>query len=200
MQICVHIYGHWPLSYFIFHDVSFKHRTNVRHWNLSFLEGRRLDATRDEPGHDWLGLRKPRRWPKRILTSFPGVPHRNFFLQSGYSEQANQRDTRQTITKQRRCLSDGPNVTDLRAAVCEGQAWHAAEQRGPRADAQSRLGNWLVAPLLSRHSLHETLASLVSGSGGSWPTFTPLFLSVSIKTYEFVYFPSYISEWWGHLS
>lgn len=61
MQICVHIYGHWPPSYFIFHDVSFKHRTNVRHWNLSFLEGRRLDATRDEPGHDWLGLRKPRR-------------------------------------------------------------------------------------------------------------------------------------------
>lgn len=28
-------------------------------------------------------------------------------------------------------LSDGPNVTDLRAAVCEGQAWRATEQRGP---------------------------------------------------------------------
>lgn len=102
-----------------------------------------------------------------------GVPHRNFFLQSGYSEQANQRDTRQTITKQRRCLSDGPNVTDLRAAVCEGQAWHAAEQRGPRADAQSRLGNWLVAPdtsplcsaatLYMKHSPASSAAAVAAG-------------------------------------
>ncbi|CAJ1054400.1 Hypothetical predicted protein [Xyrichtys novacula] len=66
--------------------------------------------------------------------------------ESDFNEQSNQRDTRQTITKRRQCLSDGPNVTDLRAAVCEGQAWHAAEQRGPRADPQSRLGNWLDAP------------------------------------------------------
>ena len=76
------------------------------------------------------------------------LSHRNFirFLQSGFNEQNNQRDTRQTVTKRRQCLSDGPNVTDLRAAACEGQAWHAAEQRGPRADPQSRLGNWLDAP------------------------------------------------------
>ena len=68
------------------------------------------------------------------------------FLQSGFNEQSNQRDTRQTITKRRQCFSDGPNVTDLRAAVCEGQAWYAAEQRGPRADPQSRLENWLDSP------------------------------------------------------
>lgn len=79
------------------------------------------------------------------------------FLQSGFSEQSNQHDTRQTITKRRQCLSDGPNVTDLRAAVCEGQAWHAAEQRGPRGWSPIKTGKqarrpWHVAPLLSRHS------------------------------------------------
>lgn len=43
-------------------------------------------------------------------------------FESSFNEQSNQRDTRQTLTKHRQCLSDGPNVTDLRAAVCEGQA------------------------------------------------------------------------------
>ncbi len=56
------------------------------------------------------------------------------FLPLVSKEQSNQRDARQTITERRQCLSDGPNVTDLRAAVCEGQAWRAAEQRGPWAD------------------------------------------------------------------
>lgn len=60
------------------------------------------------------------------------VPLHNFFLHSGYTERTNRHDMRQTITKQHQHLSDSPNVTDLRAVVCEGQAWHAVEQRGPR--------------------------------------------------------------------
>lgn len=118
-------------------------------WHLLFLEGRRVDSTRDEPRHDWAGLRKHGRWPSGCRPRCRAwLPRHNFihFLQSGFNEQGNQRDARQTITKRRQCLSDGPNVTDLRAAGCEGQAWRAAEQRGPRADPQSRLGNWLDAP------------------------------------------------------
>lgn len=119
-------------------------------WHLLFLEGRRVDSTRDEPRDDLEGLPKTLANDRADISFITRVwlSHHNFmhFLQSGFNEQSNQRDMRQTITKRRQCLSDGLNVTDLRAAVCEGQAWYAAEQRGPRADPQSRLGNWLDSP------------------------------------------------------
>lgn len=69
---------------------------------------------------------------ERLLAS--SLPLRNFihFLHSGLSDQSKQRDARRAITRRRQCLSDGPNVTDLRAAACEGQAWRAREQRGPQ--------------------------------------------------------------------
>lgn len=122
-------------------------------------------------------------------------PGFTLFLQSDFNELSNQRDKRQTVTKRHQCLSDGPNVTDPRAAACEGQAWHAAEQRGLRADPQSRLGNWLDAPDTSPSAppplSHETLGGSISGGGGggsSWPSFSPRSLSPS----EFIDLPSYI--------
>lgn len=114
-------------------------------WHLFCLDGRA--RTQREASLDLIGC--PMMTGQKYLSHFwVRLSHHNFihFLQSGFNEQNNQRDTRQTVTKRRQCLSDGPNVTDLRAAVCEGQAWHAAEQRGPRADPQSRLESWLGAP------------------------------------------------------
>lgn len=80
---------------------------------------------------------------------------------SGDGKRTNWRDT-EANNRGAAALSDGPNVTDMRAAVCEGQAWRAAEQRARRADAQSRTGvkknrkkeklarcPWHVAPLCS---------------------------------------------------
>lgn len=68
------------------------------------------------------------------------------------NERSNRRDTRQTKTKRRRCLSDGPNVTDLRAAACERQAWHAGEQRGPGGWSPVEAGKTGLPPLTRRPS------------------------------------------------
>lgn len=87
------------------------------------------------------------------------VPLHNFFLHSGYTVRTNRHDMRQTITKQHQHLSDGPNVTDLRVVVCEGQAWRAVEQRGPRGWCPIKTGKTGLSPLTRRPSAQPPLST-----------------------------------------
>lgn len=194
----------WQFTCSTYHIITWQRCSvlvsSIQTWQITLVSGIccfwRGEGLTQRLEDDWEGLRKRGPMTEQILASLPGVtsPRRNFthFLQSGFNEQSNQRDTRQTITKRRQCLSDGPNVTDLRAAVCEGQAWHAAEQRGPRADPQSRLGNWLHSPDTS---------PLCSAATLTWNThrlhqrqqlayFHPSLPVWIIRMYGFVYFPS----------
>lgn len=85
------------------------------------------------------------------------------------------------------------------------ERWCVRDRRGTQWNSGARglmpnqdWENWLLAPDTSPLCSAATLymkhsPGFVSGGGcGSWPTFTPLFLSVSIRTNEFVDFPSYI--------
>lgn len=160
--------------------------------NPSFLEGRKSDKRRalmigclvdDQSGYE-LHFR---------------VPLHNFFLHSGYTERTNRHDVRQTITKQHQHLSDGPNVTDLRAVVCEGQAWHAVEQRGPRGWCPIKTGKTGLSPLTRRPSAQPPLStwntrrasSAVEAVAAGLLSPHSSCLSPS-KPMSFVDFPSYI--------
>lgn len=131
---------------------------NVMYQQLSFLGGENCDATRA--------------W-RRLMRMWSSSPLRNYFLPSGYSEETNQYDTRRAITKRPRRLSDSPNVTHLRVAVCVRDR-HGMQQNSeaPWADAQSRWGKlarrlWHIAPLLRYHCLREMISGVISGGSGS---------------------------------
>jgi len=215
------IFGRWPPCYFIFRVLSassfthlglmcdsshvaqttFSHDSTAPSWCLKYKHGRLRRylasvVSGGEKGRLHAALHEIGPNDRAAIRLVPGCDSRDVtrFLQSRFNGESNQRDTRPTITERRRCLSDGPNVTHLRAAPC------VRDRRGTRRDSEGppgglipyrdRGGNWLDSPRhvaaqppLSRRSSREPL------TGFSWPTFTALHRDVSVYNvgYGFVY-------------
>lgn len=162
----LHVYDQWPkpsyLAYFFY--MSWHH--GCPPWQTCQFGSKEVTGNR-------------RSWHAAIwLARFWGsVPRATSPFHSGDGERTNRRDA-EANNRGAAVLSDGLNVTDLRASACEGQAWRAAEQRGPpgwcpiknggkkkRKRKTGKKKNWLVAPDTSPPLLSRAPAAAAAAAG-----------------------------------